>query len=306
MTQSMALQLSRFLDHQRYQKQLSKHTLLAYSRDLAKVMGQAEADGLTHWREVTQSVLRRWLAAWHQEGLTSRSLQRVLSSLRGLYRYLLDQGVVDHNPAGSLTAPKAGRPLPVTLDVDQVSTLLDDLHGQADNDLLKCRDLAMLELFYSCGLRLSELAALNLDSFEERGTLVRVLGKRRQERLVPVGGKALEALRRWLGVRDILVKNDSDQALFLSKQGRRISARQIQNRVGQFAREAGMPVGVHPHMLRHSFASHLLESSGDLRSIQELLGHRDISTTQIYTHLDFQHLAAVYDKAHPRAGKKKG
>ncbi|MFK0572319.1 tyrosine recombinase XerC [Endozoicomonas sp.] len=294
-----------FIDYLRYEKQHSPHTLSAYNRDLTRVMQQAEAANCSEWRVVTEKQLKYWLGLWHNDGLSSRSLQRLISSLRRFYQYLLAQGVVANNPAKLLRAPKTGRPLPVTLDADQVNHLLDDPYGQADGDPLKCRDLAILELFYSSGLRLAELAALNLENFSDGFSQVRVLGKRNKERLVPVGSKARQAIQRWLSYRDLLVKSDSGSALFLSKPGQRISTRQIQNRIKQFAREAGMPVGVHPHMLRHSFASHILESSGDLRSVQELLGHSDISTTQIYTHLDFQHLAAVYDKAHPRAKKKR-
>ena len=181
---------------------------------------------------------------------------------------------------------------------------MDALLNSRDDDPLVLRDQAMLELFYSSGLRLSELVALNLNSFEEDFQRVTVLGKGSKERILPVGRKAREAIRLWLSARATLPVKD-EQALFLSKRGERISHRQVQNRVKQQAREQGMPTSVHPHMLRHSFASHLLESSGDLRAVQELLGHSDISTTQIYTHLDFQHLADVYDKAHPRARRKK-
>ncbi|MGB1270776.1 MAG: tyrosine recombinase XerC, partial [Endozoicomonas sp.] len=274
----MESRLNQFLDFLRHEKQYSVHTLSAYRRDLLKTMDRARACGVSEWSGITEKQLRQWLALWHQEGLSSRSLQRLLSSLRRFYGYLLDCGMLDHNPAQLLTAPKAGKPLPVTLDADQVGSLLDDLHGQAEGNPLKCRDLAILELFYSSGLRLAELASLDLDSFEERGSQVRVIGKRSKERIVPVGRKAQAAIHRWLGLRGGFVNSGSGNALFLSKQGNRISHRQIQGRVRQFAREAGMPMGVHPHMLRHSFASHILESSQDLRSVQELLGHSDIST----------------------------
>ena len=294
-----------FIDYLRYEKQHSPHTLSAYQRDLTRVMQQAIATEIQAWETITEKQLKYWLGLWHEDGLSSRSLQRLISSLRRFYQYLLTQGAVVNNPAQLLRAPKTGRPLPVTLDADQVNNLLDDQYGQADSDPLKCRDLAILELFYSSGLRLAELAALNIESFSDGFSQVRVLGKRSKERIVPVGRKARQAVQHWLSLRELFVKSDSGSSLFLSKLGKRISTRQIQNRIKEFAREAGMPIGVHPHMLRHSFASHILESSGDLRSVQELLGHSDISTTQIYTHLDFQHLAAVYDKAHPRAKKKK-
>ena len=295
--------INAFLDYLRFEKQMSAHTLSAYQRDLNKAQQRLIHDGLSQWFQVKETHLRQWLSLWHQEGLSARSLQRRLSSLRSFYRYLLSKGEVTVNPVQALKAPKPDRNLPVTMDVDQLKQLLDDQGQQAQSDPLKCRDHCILELFYSSGLRLSELASLNLDSFEERFQQLRVVGKRGKERLVPVGSKARSAIKNWLLVRSAFLKNDST-ALFLSKQGNRLSTRQIQNRVKQFAQEAGMPMSVYPHMLRHSFASHLLESSGDLRAVQELLGHSDIATTQIYTHLDFQHLAEVYDKAHPRSGNK--
>lgn len=296
--------VDRFLDYLRYEKLVSPHTLSAYQRDLHKAQQQASALKLKHWSDINEKHLRQWLALWHQEGLSTRSLQRRLSSLRSFYRHLLAQNRVRVNPAQALSAPKPNKTLPVTMDVDQIGQLLDDKRQQAEDDPLKCRDHCILELFYSSGLRLAELTSLNLDSFEDNYRQVRVLGKRRKERLVPVGSKAREAIRQWLKARPLFTPKD-EHALFLSKQGNRLGNRQIQNRIKQFATEAGMPMSVHPHMLRHSFASHMLESSGDLRAVQELLGHSDISTTQIYTHLDFQHLADVYDKAHPRAGKKR-
>nr|WP_033403568.1 tyrosine recombinase XerC [Endozoicomonas elysicola] len=301
----MQQSVAAFIDYLRYEKQHSPHTLSAYQGDLTRVMQQATVSDIQDWEVISEKQLKYWLGLWHEDGLSSRSLQRLISSLRRFYQYLLAQGAVANNPAQLLRAPKTGRPLPVTLDADQVNNLLDDQYGQADSDPLKSRDLAILELFYSSGLRLAELTALNIENFSDGFSQLRVLGKRSKERIVPVGSKARQAVQRWLSFRELFVKNDSGSALFLSKLGQRISTRQIQNRIKEFAREAGMPVGVHPHMLRHSFASHILESSGDLRSVQELLGHSDISTTQIYTHLDFQHLAAVYDKAHPRAKKKK-
>ncbi len=299
----LAPSVAAFIDHLRYEKQHSLHTLSAYQHDLERLMQQAHDNGINDWGSVTERQLKQWLGFWHGAGLSSRSLQRQISVMRRFYQYLLTQGQVANNPAQLLRAPKAGKPLPVTLDADQVKHLLDDHLGQAEGDPLKCRDLAILELFYSSGLRLAELAALNVDSFSD--AQVRVLGKGSKERLVPVGRKAQEAIGSWLLVRRLLVNHHSGSALFLSRLGRRISTRQIQKRVKAFALTAGTYVNVHPHMLRHSFASHLLESSGDLRAIQELLGHSDIATTQIYTHLDFQHLSAVYDKAHPRAKKNK-
>ena len=296
--------VEQFLNYLRYEKQFSAHTISAYQRDLDKVFFLAKKNELKDWAEVSEKQLGRWLQIWSQQGLSSRSLQRLMSSLRSFYSYLQSQNRVNQNPAKMLQAPKADKTLPVALDVDQINQLLDDERHQASNNPLKLRDLCILELFYSSGLRLSELASLNIVSFEDDFRQVRVLGKRSKERIVPVGRRAQQIIKQWLDSRRDFVKGD-EQALFLSKQGNRISNRQIQNRVKQFAKEAGLPMGVHPHMLRHSFASHILESSSDLRSVQELLGHSDISTTQVYTHLDFQHLSSVYDKAHPRAGKKR-
>ena len=300
----MEQDLEQFLNYLRYEKQLSAHTVSAYRRDLGKAMLQAKNLGLDSWSDITGKQLGQWLAIWHRDGLSGRSLQRLMSSLRSFYSYLLTHNRTPHNPARILKAPKSKKTLPVTLDVDQINQLLNDERQQAANNPLKLRDLCILELFYSSGLRLSELSALNLGSFEDDFRQVRVVGKRSKERIVPVGSRAHKIIKQWLSSRQSFVKHD-EQALFLSKQGNRLSHRQIQNRIRQFAREAGLPLSVHPHMLRHSFASHILESSGDLRGVQELLGHSDISTTQVYTHLDFQHLASVYDKAHPRAGKKR-
>ena len=292
-----------FLNYLRYEKQLAGNTLTAYKRDLSKTWQLAQGCEIQNWANISEKQLAGWLALWHQQGLSARSLQRRLSSLRVFFQYLYTRKTIPNNPASLLKVPKADKKLPTTLDVDQVRVLLEDERQQADGDILKIRDLCILELFYSSGLRLSELALLTINSFEDNFRQVRVSGKGGKERIVPVGKKAKEAIHRWLNNRIVLQKND-ENALFLSKNGNRLSHRQIQNRVKQFARDAGIPANLHPHILRHSFASHMLESSGDLRAVQELLGHSDISTTQIYTHLDFQHLANVYDKAHPRAGKK--
>ena len=291
-----------FIDYLRFEKQYSLHTISAYQRDLARVQQEAVAADISSWAMITEKQLKYWLGLWYNDGLSSRSLQRLVSTLRRFYRYLMAHGVLDNNPTQFLRAPKAKRPLPTTLDVDQVNKLLAE---PVDDDPLKYRDLAILELFYSSGLRLAELAALNLESFVADYSQVRVLGKRNKERVLPVGSKAQTAIKQWLGFRALLAGGHVTSALFLSRLGKRLGTRQIQKRIKAFARQAGMETSVNPHMLRHSFASHMLESSGDLRAVQELLGHSDISTTQIYTHLDFQHLASVYDKAHPRARKKK-
>lgn len=289
-----------FLEYQKFEKNSSTHTLSAYRRDLDQLHDFALTLQLSEWSLLKDKHLRSWLAQLHEGGLGGRSIGRLLSSIRSFFKYLKRQGVVDNNPAALVSAPKSPRKLPATLDVDQIDSLLES----SSDDPLMVRDLAIMELFYSSGLRLSELAGLNLSSFEGELERVRVLGKGNKERILPVGQKAREAITLWLSVRDQFPAVDSE-ALFLSRNGRRLSTRQIQARMKKQAREQGIQGSVHPHRLRHSFASHMLESSGDLRAVQELLGHSDISTTQIYTHLDFQHLADVYDKAHPRARRKK-
>lgn len=223
----------------------------------------------------------------------------MLSAVRGLYRYLNREGLCDHDPANGLAAPKGERRLPKTLDTDRALQLLE---GAVDDDFLARRDQAMLELFYSSGLRLSELTSLDLDQLDLPAGLVQVHGKGSKTRVLPVGRKAREALEKWLALRGISAPQDN--AVFVSQQGRRLGPRAIQLRV-QAAGSRELGQNLHPHMLRHSFASHLLESSQDLRAVQEMLGHADIATTQIYTHLDFQHLASVYDSAHPRAKRSK-
>ena len=235
----------------------------------------------------------------HRQGKSGRSLQRILSATRTFFNYLAREGVRTTNPAMEFSAPKSNAKLPATIDTDQISKLLDI----NKTDWHSVRDRAMLELFYSSGLRLSELVGTNLSDLSLNDATIKVRGKGSKERMLPVGSKAITALRTWLKARPNTPRGEiqDDDALFLSERGRRISARNVQERVKQWCLRLGISTRVHPHTLRHSFASHLLESSQDLRAVQELLGHADISTTQIYTHLDFQHLAEVYDRAHPRA-----
>ena len=291
-----------YLDHLRDQRRLSARTLDAYRRDLTDFLAWAETDTPVDWARLRQDQVRAYAAARHRAGLSAKSLQRRLSSLRGLFGFLLREGRVDANPAEGVRAPKVNRHLPEVLDADQLQHLLD-LPGE---DALSRRDAAMMELFYSSGLRLAELAALDLSDLDRRERIVEVTGKGKKTRRVPVGRPALRAIERWLPHRDDGLATADESALFVGRGGRRLSHRAIQQRLAQRAREQGLPQRLHPHLLRHSFASHLLESSGDLRAVQELLGHADIATTQIYTHLDFQHLAQVYDQAHPRARKKNG
>jgi len=300
-SETPARQLEQFLDHLRDERRLSPRTVLNYRRDLEQVLGWLEAQGVTGWADLDSHRVRAYIAGRHRAGLAAKSLQRELSALRSLYRYLLREGLARNNPAQGVRAPKVRRKLPVTLDADQMGRLLD----QGADDPLELRDLAMLELFYSSGLRLAELVSVDLGDIDPADASLEVTGKGAKSRRVPVGGKALAALRRWLEVRGALA-NSQEPALFVSRRGNRIHPRTVQARVSRWAVAKGAPRGLHPHLMRHSFASHLLESSGDLRAVQELLGHADIATTQIYTHLDFQHLARVYDQAHPRARKKGG
>lgn len=290
--------LDAFYRHLRNERQLSPRTLEAYRHDLQGLREFLVERNLSGWQTLDSPQLRLFVAQRHQAGLSGRSLQRLLSAVRSLYSYLIRERLCKHNPAVDLRAPKSPRKLPKALDADLAAQLLDD---NSDDDWLAVRDHAMLELFYSSGLRLSELASLDVHALDSAQGEVRVLGKGNRTRLVPVGRLALAALGRWLPLRSLAAGDNP--ALFIGKQGRRLSARAIQLRVKAWGvQHIGQKL--HPHMLRHSFASHMLESSGDLRAVQELLGHADIGTTQIYTHLDFQHLAQVYDQAHPRAKRK--
>ncbi|MHB0806394.1 tyrosine recombinase XerC [Stutzerimonas nitrititolerans] len=290
--------LDAYFQHLRSERQVSPHTLDGYRRDLFKVTDYCDHQQVRQWSELKAHHVRQLIADQHRRGLSSRSLARLLSSLRGLYRYLNQEGHCSHDPAACLSAPKGEKRLPRLLDTDRAMQLLD---GGIEDDFIGHRDQAMLELFYSSGLRLSELVGLDLDQLDLPAGLVQVQGKGNKARVLPVGRKAREALQAWLPLR--AQANPADSAVFISQQGRRLGARAVQLRVRQAGvRELGQHL--HPHMLRHSFASHLLESSQDLRSVQDLLGHADIGTTQIYTHLDFQHLAKVYDQAHPRAKRK--
>jgi len=294
----MQNELDAYFEYLRSARQLSGHSLDGYRRDLHKLLAYCERENIGEWTALQGRHLRQLIGELHRQGQSSRSLARLLSSVRGLYRYLNQEGICQHDPATGLSTPKGERRLPRLLDTDRAMQLLD---GGVEDDFIGLRDQAMLELFYSSGLRLSELVGLNLDQLDLPAGMVRVLGKGNKVRELPVGRKAREALQAWLPIRALA--NPADGAVFIGQQGRRLGARAVQLRVRQAGvRELGQHL--HPHMLRHSFASHLLESSQDLRSVQELLGHADIGTTQIYTHLDFQHLAKVYDQAHPRAKRK--
>ncbi|MBC8519159.1 MAG: tyrosine recombinase XerC [Gammaproteobacteria bacterium] len=290
--------MERFLNHLQNERRLSPNSLKAYSRDLSHFRSHIEKRG-DRFLELTSHHLRDFVAQRHRSGAASRTIQRNLSAVRTFYRYLLREQGIDYNPAAGVSAPKGDHPLPTTLDVDQMDSLL----AFSEDDPLSIRDHAMFELIYSSGLRLSELAGVDCRDISLDDATIRVLGKGSKERVLPVGGVAQQAIQQWMRIRQQMVDKD-EQALFVTQRGKRIAVRTIQQRLEKLARKRGMDRRVHPHMLRHSFASHLLESSGNLRAVQEMLGHENISTTQIYTHLDFQHLAAVYDQAHPRAKQK--
>jgi len=282
------------------EKRYSKHTLSNYQRDLTRFSSWLDEQKITQWIDIKIAHIRRYIGQRHRQGLAAKSLQRELSSLRGFFNFLIRTQGLEDNPAQSVRAPKAGKKLPNTLDVDQLSQLLD----VPTDDILDIRDLAMMELFYSTGLRLSELVSIDLQDFQIDHDEITVLGKGNKQRIVLVGKKAQTALKRWLDYRDQLAKQ-GEHGLFVSQRGNRIHPRTVQARLKRWSEQQAGDRHIHPHMMRHSFASHLLESSNDLRGVQEMLGHADISTTQIYTHLNFQHLAQAYDQAHPRAKRKK-
>jgi len=299
MSEALARGVARFLASLRDERRLSPHTGGGYARDLAALVEYCTARGIEDWRALDMQHVRDFAARCHRRGLAPSSIQRRLSAVRSLCRYLLREGELGHNPATGVQAPKGRKRLPTTLDTDTMARLLE-FRG---DDRLGMRDCAIMELFYSSGLRLAELLGLDLGDIDLRDRTVRVTGKGRKARIVPVGRHAVEALQRWLAERTALAAI-GETAVFVGVTGRRLGPRIVQRRIARWARLQGLPVHVHPHMFRHSFASHLLESSGDLRAVQELLGHANISTTQVYTHLDFQHLARVYDSAHPRARRK--
>jgi len=301
-----------YLDELAQQRRLSPHTVDNYRRDLRSLCrlidelpgagsgGPSDTRSDLAFDAIQTHHIRRFVAQLHTHGLGGRSLGRTLSAWRSFYRWLGQQGSATHNPVDSVRPPKSPRALPRTLSPDEASRLLET----GDESPLAIRDQAMFELFYSSGLRLAELAALDLSCLEDLlAGEVRVLGKRSKLRIVPVGRKAREAVAAWVSQRPRLASSD-EAALFVGQRGQRLGVRMIQLRLARRGLAQGLPARVHPHMLRHSFASHVLQSSGDLRAVQEMLGHASIASTQVYTHLDFQHLAAVYDKAHPRAKRK--
>jgi integrase/recombinase XerC len=287
-----------YLAHLTHERRLSARTVESYGRDLHALL---ECAGSTPLAKLHAHDIRRFVGQLHGKGLDARSIARMLSAWRGFYRYLARDHGYRENPCAGIRAPKAAKRLPQSLSPDEAGRLLDIEIRSA----LDVRDKAMFELFYSSGLRLSELTALAPADVNFREGTVRVTGKGSKTRIVPVGSQALEALEAWLEPRRAVPNHDSS-ALFVNRFGRRLSARAVQQRLARCALVQGISTRVHPHVLRHSFASHVLQSSGDLRAVQEMLGHASISTTQVYTHLDFQHLAKVYDAAHPRARSRSG
>jgi integrase/recombinase XerC len=301
-------------------RQVSQHTIAAYTKDLDYLLARLDEQGL-ELANVTSDQVRSWVVKLHSQGQASRSIARMLSAWRGFYLWLANQkGLVNKNPLNDIKAPKRNKPLPKALSVEQAINLVESANKESvqTDVFLRARDRAIVELLYSSGLRLSDLLGIDLNPIEtkehssagwvdfEAGEVM-VLGKGKKRRTVPVGEAALQALKDWLVVRAnyALTEKETVQALFINKQGKRVSARTIQQHLAALAVKAGVPTHVHPHMLRHSFASHVLQSSGDLRAVQEMLGHASITSTQIYTALDFQHLAQAYDLAHPIAKNKK-
>ena len=291
--------LPRFFSYLSVERRMSPHTDSNYRRDLQRFVAHCDKNGAPDWQRVDDQHVRSFAAAEFRQGSSPRSIQRRLSAIRSFYNFLLREGVVKVNPAVDVSAPKPKKRLPATIDVDQMTRLLS---FRTDEEM-SVRDKAIMELFYSSGLRLSELVGLGVLDIDLADRTVRVLGKGSKDRVVPVGKHAVEAITHWLKERTKLAAI-GNTALFVGKRGDRISPRTVQKLVAQWAQRQGLGVHVHPHMFRHSFATHLLESSQNLRGVQELLGHANIATTQIYTHLDFQHLAKIYDAAHPRARKK--
>lgn len=292
--------LDRFLLHLEVERGLSAHTISNYQRQLTEV---AKLLGLYEWSGLTPSDVKRVMADAKMSGLSARSIALRLSAMRTFCQYLIDHQQLFSNPVEGIQAPKQGKPLPKQLSVDEMQQLLNtSVSSTEDDEGIRLRDAAMFELLYGCGLRLSELTGLNLADCLKDGT-VKVMGKGSKQRILPLGRQAQKALIEWLKVRPAYA-SPYESAVFVSKRKTRISNRQVANRLNKMAQEQSLTQKVSPHKLRHSFATHVLESSGDLRAVQELLGHANLSTTQVYTHLDFQHLAKVYDAAHPRAHKK--
>ena len=303
--------VERYLAHAQFEKRLAERTVALYTDDLKRLQALAQEAGVS-LEQVQAHHVRRWMAQMHSGGRTPRGIALIVSGWRGFYTWLGREGLVSSNPLAGLRAPKSAKPLPKALHVDDALQLVE--HRNEDQDpWLQARDIAMVELLYSSGLRVAELTGLDVQaSAQARGWIdmdgaeAHVLGKGSKRRSVPVGQQAMQALQAWLAIRNqgLPVQAQTQTALFVGQRGTRLSSQAIWQRLRQRGVQAGMSTALHPHMLRHSFASHVLQSSGDLRAVQELLGHANISTTQVYTRLDYQHLAKAYDAAHPRARRK--
>lgn len=291
--------IDKFIHHLSFERRLSPLTCKHYRRDLQALLGLCDKSGIEHWADLDSENFRAFAAQSYRRGLSSKSIQRQLSATRTFFRYLVREKHVKRNPVESVSAPKAPKRLPGNLDVDRMARLLN-IPGKGP---IVERDRAILELLYSSGLRLAELTDLNCGDVDIHDATVHVTGKGNKDRIIPVGRQALQSLVLWNKSR-VQLAAPEEKALFVSNRGTRISKRSVQARVKHWAKHQGMDSNVYPHLFRHSFATHMLESSHDLRGVQELLGHSNISTTQVYTHLDFQHLAQIYDKTHPRARKK--
>ena len=290
--------LTEYLTFLNFERGLSPLTRANYARDITRLIKLADKFDLNTLQNIH---IRRFIAALHAKGLGGKSIARMLSSWRGFFEFLVNRKGFTANPVIGLRAPKSPKTLPQALSIEQAIKLVDI----SDDAILSVRDHAILELFYSSGLRLSEVVNLNIDALDfTEGTVV-VTGKGNKTRIVPMGAHAMNAIKKWLQIRaNIIINDTARKAVFIGLQGRRVGARNLQYRLQEWSIKQGINSSVHPHMLRHSFASHVLQSSGDLRAVQEMLGHANISTTQVYTHLDFQHLSKTYDAAHPRAKKK--
>ncbi len=290
--------IHRYLRYLHDERRYSAATIENYQRDILQFIEFINAINVTDCCEVDSLHVRNFAGSRRRRGISARSLHRSLSAIRGFYNFLQREQLIENNPVADVSAPRMEKKLPDLLDVDEINRLLTE----GPQNPLRLRDHAMMELMYSSGLRLAELVNLNIGAIDLSQGQVHVLGKGNKSRYLPIGAAACKVLRRWLDARPNIAA-ENELAVFVNNRGKRLSPRAVQQRLAQLGREQGLDKHVHPHMLRHSFASHLLESSGDLRAVQELLGHADISTTQIYTHLDFQHLAQVYDRTHPRAKK---
>ena len=293
--------LNQFIETLRSEKYYSPHTCANYRRDLERFFEFLQARGIEQWKAASFNDVSAYAAHRHRQGRKSRTIARELSSIRSFFQHQIRQGRLTRNPALEVSAPKSNKPLPKTCDAESLDQLLRT--GGSEDELV-IRDVAIFELIYSSGLRLAEVIGIDLDDLDLRQGQLVVTGKGNKTRYLPVGSKAIEAVQAWLRLRPKLCRNSQEMALFISKRGQRISARSVQSRLNRRIEQQALAQKLSPHVLRHSFATHLLESSSDLRAVQELLGHANIATTQVYTHLDFQHLAKVYDSAHPRARRK--